>query len=184
MLNKRGRHDSLYRTRPITRVVPTILAAWALSLGFDFLLHGGILARLYLEPSPFLLGPEAAFRRIPLGHLAFLILTLSLYWALRRLGTHGTAAGFRFGISAAAVLWGAFAAGLYSISTAPLPLLAGWWMGQAVELGLAGAVMGAALGGVPLKRIWALVTVALVACVAGVILLQSLGMAPPMKLVQ
>jgi len=168
----------------MARILLSVAAAWTLSVGFDVFLHGGLLARLYLEASPFLLGPEDAFRRIPLGYLAFLALTLALYWLLRRLGVRGAIAGFRHGIAAGAVVWGAFAAGLYSISTVTLPLLAGWWFGQTIELGLAGAVLGASANGVPLKRIWAIVAGAVVACVAGTIVLQSLGLAPPMKLVR
>jgi len=162
----------------------SVAAAWMLSLGFDVFLHGGLLARLYVAPSPFLLGPEDAFRRIPLGYLAFLVLTVTLYWLLRRLGVRGAIAGFRHGAAAGAVVWGAFAAGLYSISTVTLPMLAGWWMGQTIELGLAGAVLGAAGNGVSLKRIWAIVAVAVIACVAGTIVLQSLGLAAPMKAVR
>jgi hypothetical protein len=163
------------------RVLSSVAAAWILSLGFDLFLHGGLLAQLYREPSPFLLGPEAAFRRIPLGYLAFLVLVLALYWLLRRLGVCGATAGFRHGTAAGAVVWGALALGLYSISTATSLMLAGWWIGQAIELGLAGAVLGAAATGSPMKRIWAIVTIAVVACVVGTILLQSMGVAPPMK---
>jgi hypothetical protein len=165
-------------------MVLSIAAAWTLSLGFDLFLHGGLLARLYVEPSPFLLRPEAAFRRIPLGYLAFLALTLTLYWVLRRLGIRGAIAGLRHGAAAGAVVWGAFAVGLYSISTATMPLLAGWWIGQTVELGLAGAVLGAAANGAPMKRIWTLVGGAIVVFVAATIVLQSLGLAPPMKVVR
>ncbi len=68
------------------RVTSAVAAAWVLSVGFDLFLHAGLLARLYLEPSPFLLPPQEAFRRIPFGYLAFLGLTLALYWLLRRLG--------------------------------------------------------------------------------------------------
>lgn len=161
----------------------SVMAAWVLSLGFDLLLHAGLLAKLYLDPSPFLLGPEEAFRRVPLGYLAFLALTAALYWLLRRLGVRGAVAGLRIGIAAGGVVWGAFVVGLFSISTVTVPLLGGWWIGQTVELGLAGAVLGAAAGGVPLRRIWVLVTVAVVACVVAVVLLQSLGLAPAMKVV-
>jgi len=167
-----------------SRVIHSVAAAWLLSLGFDVFLHGGLLASLYVAPSPFLLGPEDAFRRVPLGYLAFLVLTLALYWLLRRLGVRGTIAGFRRAAAAGAVVWGALVLGLYSISTATLPLLAGWWIGQTVELGLAGAVLGAAAAGVPLKRIWIVVAIAVVACVFGTIVLQSLGLAPPMKIVR
>jgi hypothetical protein len=166
-----------------SRVLLSVAAAWTLSLGFDVFLHGGLLARLYLRPMPFLLPPEEAFRRIPLGYLAFLVFTVTLYWLLRRLGVRGAPAGFRHGALAGLVVWGAFAAGLYSISTMTVPLVLGWWLGQAVELGLAGAVLGAAANGVSLKRIWALVIVAIIACATGTIVLQSIGIAPPMKLV-
>jgi hypothetical protein len=163
------------------RLTLAVAAAWLLSLGFDLLLHAGLLAGLYVAPSPFLLGPEAAFRRIPLGYLAFLALTVALGWLLRRLGIRGTFAGFRFGIAAGAVVWGALSVGLYSISTASWPLLASWWIGQAIELGLAGAVLGAAANGMPLRRIWAIVSVAVLACLVATVVLQSSGLAPPMK---
>jgi hypothetical protein len=166
------------------RMALSVSAAWVLSLGFDVFLHGGLLAKLYVSPSPFLLGPGDAFRRIPLGYLAFLVLTLTLYWTLRRLGVRGAISGFRYGSAFGAVVWGAFAAGLYSISTVTLPILAGWWIGQTVELGLAGAALGASENGMSLKRIWAIVMGFVIACIAGTILLQSLGLAPPMKIVR
>lgn len=175
---------SMAKTRTTSRVLLSIGAAWVLSLGFDVLLHGGLLARLYLNPSPFLLGPEDAFRRIPLGYIAFLVLVSALSWYLRRLGVRGAVAGFRHGAAAGAIVWGAFALGLYSISTVTVPILAGWWIGQTVELGLAGTVLGAVANGVPLKRIWARVAIAAVACAVGTIVLQSVGFAPPMKVVR
>ena len=167
-----------------SRMMLSVAAAWMLSVGFDVFLHGGLLARLYVEPGPFLLGPVEAFRRIPLGYLAFLILTMGLCWLLRRLGVRGATEGLRLGGLAGAVVWGAFALGLYSISTVTVPLLAGWWVGQTIELGLAGAVLGAAADGVPLKRIWAVVAFAVLACVVGTVALQSLGLAPAMKVVR
>ena len=169
------------RTVRTSRIVPAVAAAWVLSLGFDVFLHGGLLARLYVEPSPFLLPPEEAFRRIPLGYLAFLGITLSLYWLLRRLGIRGSTMGFQYGSAAGGIVWGALAIGLYSISTAKSALLFGWWVGQTVELGLAGAVLGAASNGVPLKRIWAIVLASVVAFAATTIALQSLGLAPAMR---
>jgi hypothetical protein len=161
-----------------------VLAAWVVSAGFDLFLHGGLLARLYAVPSPFLLEPPDAFRRIPLGYVAFLVLTAALYWLLRRLGVRGAMAGCRYGAAGGAVVWGAFTVGLYSISTATLPLLAGWWIGQTLELGLAGAVLGAALDGVPLKRIWWVVGIAVAVCCTATVVMQSLGWAPAMKIVR
>jgi hypothetical protein len=163
--------------------VLSIAAAWVLSLGIDLFLHGGLLARLYAEPSPFLLPAEDAFRRIPLGYLTFLILTIGLFWLLRRLQVRGFAAGFRVGAATGAIVWGALVLGLYSITTATLSLLTGWWIGQTVELAFAGAVLGAVADGVPLKRVWAVVGVAVIALAAATIALQSLGFAPAMKVV-
>lgn len=158
-----------------------VVAAWVLSLGADLFLHAGLLARLYVEPSPFLLPAAEAFRRIPAGYLAFLVLTIALAWLLGRLGVRGMVAGFRLGATAGLVVWGALALGLYSISTANLPLLLGWWLGQAVELGLAGAVLGAAAGGTAAGRIWRRVVVAVVVLVGLTIVLQSIGWAPAMS---
>jgi hypothetical protein len=166
---------------PNSRAIHPVAAAWILSVAFDLFLHGGLLARLYMAPSPFLLPLEDAFRRIPLGYAAFLGLTIALYWLLARLGVHGWRAGMRYGVIVGAIVWGALVIGLYSISTASLPLLAGWWIGQAVELGLAGAVLGAAAAGTPRKRVWTIVAAAAVALVIAAIALQSLGLAPAMK---
>ncbi len=165
------------------RVLSIVGAAWFLSLGFDLFLHAGLLAKLYVEESSFLLGPEDAFRRIPLGYFAFLILSYCLYWLFRRLGIQGWKPGARLGFAAGFIVWGALAAGLFSISTAGIPLLVGWWLGQACELGLAGAVLGSAAAGVPMKRIWIRVILGAFLCVAGAMTMQALGWAPAMKVV-
>ena len=167
------------QTPTIARILLAIAAAWVLSLGFDFLLHGGLLASHYLKPSPFLLEPQEAFRRIPLGYLSFLILVIGLCWLLQQLNVRSAGAGFRLGASAGFVVWGALALGLYSISTIELPLLFGWWLGQSIELGLAGAVLGAAANGMSLRRIWSIVMMAVVACVVITIVLQSRGWGHP-----
>lgn len=159
----------------------SMAAAWVLSVAIDLFLHAGLLARLYVEPSPFLLPAEDAFRRIPLGYLTFFMLTIGLFWLLRRLHVRGIRAGFRVGAVAGATVWGALVLGLYSISTASVSLLAGWWVGQTVELAFAGAVLGAAADRVPPKRIWAIVSLSFVVLAAATVALQSLGLAPAMK---
>lgn len=163
--------------------VSAIAAAWFLSLGIDMFLHGGLLARLYLGPSPFLLPAEDAFRRIPLGYLTFLILTVGLFWLVRRLQIRGFVAGFRLGAVAGVVVWGALVLGLYSISTASLSLLTGWWIGQTVELAFAGGVLGAVANGAPLRRVWTFVGAGVVVLVVATVALQSLGFAPAMKVI-
>jgi hypothetical protein len=176
--------ETALRKTGALHMLSAVGAAWVLSLGFDFFLHAGLLAKLYVKPSPFLLQPEEAFRRIPLGYLCFLVLTFSLYWLFGRLDIRGVASGFRYGAIVGCVVWGALTVGVYSISSAGLPMLLGWWIGQAIELGLAGAVLGAAADGASLKRIWAVVALAVIGCLAGTIALQMLGLAPAARMVQ
>lgn len=164
------------------RLLGIVTLAWLLSLGVDLLLHAGLLARLYTEPSPFLLDAGSAFRRIPAGYLAFFLVTFGLAWVMARLDLRDAGSGLRFGVAAGGVIWGALALGLYSISTAPVALLLGWWLGQSVELGLAGAVIGARFGGVPMRRLWPRVLIVVLVLFSVTVALQSLGLAPAMRL--
>jgi hypothetical protein len=77
--------------------------------------------------------------------------TLGLYWLFHRIGMRGVASGLRHGAIIGLVVLGALAIAQYSINTAAWPLLAGWWIGQAIELGLAGAVLGAAAAATALR---------------------------------
>jgi len=157
------------------QVITAILLAWLLSVGFDFLLHGGLLADAYRAEHPALLEPAEAFRRVPLGYATFLVLTVALWWLLARLQVRGWLAGARLGLLAGLLVWGALAVGLYSITTLGAGLLTGWWVGQGAELALAGAVLGAARAGVGLRRIGWRVGAAFLLLVAATIALQSLA---------
>lgn len=99
-----------------------ILICWLSTLGFDFFLHAGLLTKLYLRPSSFLLPAEEAFLRIPLGYLSFLILVIVLVWIMESLNIAKWQKGFWFGLKFGALLWGSFALGLYSISTIEMDL--------------------------------------------------------------
>ena len=66
----------------IKRPIPTVLLTWLAMLGFDFFLHGGLLASLYLTEDSFTLPPLEAFRRIPIGYFGFLFLAIFLVWVL------------------------------------------------------------------------------------------------------
>jgi hypothetical protein len=154
------------------------LIAWLSMLGFDFLLHAGLLAGLYLQPSPFLLPPLTALKLIPLGYLSFLLLSILLAWLMIRLKLAGWRQGAVFGLELGALTWGAFVLGLLSISTASLSLLFGWFIGQTLELVVAGAVMGSGLAGTRLRRLFGVVIIFVVLSVITVIILQSLGLVP------
>jgi hypothetical protein len=139
-----------------------------------FFLHAGVLARLYVEPSPFLLSPERAFALNPVGHLSFLGLTILLIWLMVRLGIQGWRQGAVFGLKLGALTWGALVVGLLSISTASLALLIGWFLGQTIELGVAGS----GFKGVRLGRLFLQVLALVIGAFAITILLQTLGLAP------
>ena len=164
--------------RTTRRAAGLVVVAWLAMLGFDFLLHGGLLARFYVADSPFLLEPMEALRRVPLGYLSFLLVAVLLYWLMTALGTRGGKDGLVVGLKAGALLWGSSALGLWSITTADPALLAGWGVGQAVEIGVAGAVLGLGLAGASLKRLFGWVLLGVFAAVVVTVILQSTGLAP------
>ena len=168
--------------RPIRWRVGLVLVCWLSILGFDFLLHAGLLAKLYTRSSPFLLPAEQAFLRIPFGYFSFLILAMILVWIMERLETSRWQKGFWFGLEFGALLWGSFALALYSISTIEMDLLLGWWIGQTLELGIAGMVAGAGVSGRRLRVLLQWVIVFVVLMIIGTIVLQVVGFAPPMEL--
>ena len=154
------------------------LLAWLSMIGLDFFLHAGVLAFLYVEPSPFLLPPERAFALIPVGYLSFLGLAILLIWLMARVGIQGWRQGAVFGLKLGALTWGALVLGLLSISTASPALLIGWLLGQTTELGVAGMVAGSGFTGVRLGRLFLKVVASVIGAFAVTILLQMLGLAP------
>ena len=112
------------------KITTVALLSWLSILGFDFLLHAGLLARLYVEPSPFLLPPETAFRLIPLGYLSFLMLALLMTWLMVKQRVHGGRDGLIYGLKLGGLMGGSLVFGLASITTAEHTLLLGWSLGQ------------------------------------------------------
>jgi hypothetical protein len=144
-----------------------LLAAWLAMLG-----------RLYVEDSLFLLAPEDAFRLIPLGYLAFLLIAVLLVWLLVRLGIEGWRDGLVFGLKVGALVWGASTLGLLSVSTADPALMLGWFVGQTIEVGIAGMVAGAALATERRGRLLAYVIAFVLLAFVITIILQNIGIAP------
>ena len=163
--------------RTIPRPVATVFLCWLAMVGVDFFLHAGLLAPLYDWGSPFLLTPGEAFVRIPLGYVGFLVLAVALLWLLPRLEVEGGRDGGIIAGGIGAVAWGAFLLGLWSISTVRPALLAGWWIGQTVELGLGGLIIGSALSGAGLRPMLWRVGALLVVGGISAVLLQTVGYA-------
>lgn len=158
------------------------LMAWLSMLGFDFFLHAGLLAGLYLQPSPFLLPPLIAFRLIPVGYLSFLLLAILLAWLMIRLNLTGWRAGATFGLKLGSLTWGALMLGLLSISTASFSLLVAWFVGQTLEMAIAGAVIGNGLATVRLRRLFGQVIIFMLVSVFITIILQTLGVVPTTRI--
>lgn len=161
----------------LRRLSVIIFLGWLSMLGFDFLLHAGLLAKLYFQPSPFLLSPREAFRLIPLGYLSFLILIILQLWLMIRLKISGWRKGLRFGLKLGGLIWGAFVLGLLSISTAEIELLGCWFFGQMVELGIAGIVIGSGLGGKNLTHLFVIVIGFVLFSIIITVTLQTFGLA-------
>jgi hypothetical protein len=163
---------------PPARFAKAVALSWFAALGFDLFLHGGLLAGFYLEPSSFLLPPRDAFVRIPFGYASFLLLAVLLVGLMERLQIRDWRRGGAFGLLLGGLLWGSSVLGLYSITTASLPMLAGWWIGQTIELGIGGLVAGAALSADRLLPLFLKSLVFVAVAVAVTVVLQSLGITP------
>lgn len=165
----------------LKRVALLVALSWLSMIGFDFFLHGGLLAAFYVQPSPFLLPLEQAFRLIPLGYLSFLLLAILLVWLMLRLEVLGWRDGFVFGLKLGALVWGAMVLGLMSISTASAWLLIGWFFGQTIELGIAGMFAGSGLSGARLIRLFMAVIGLILFSILITVVLQSIGIAPALR---
>jgi hypothetical protein len=165
------------------RIAGAVFLSWLAVLGLDFLLHAGILARLYQEPSPFLLSPEQAFKLIPLGYLSFLLVSVLIVWLLLRIKIQGRRAGLIFGLKLGALLGGASILGLLSISTASVTLMLGWSLGQLVEIGFASFVAVEFLETERPGRLLVYVLVLVLIAFIFTIVMQNTGLAPAARII-
>jgi hypothetical protein len=157
------------------RLILIGLLSWLAMLGVDFFLHGGLLAKLYAQPSPFLLPPLDAFKRIPLGYLAALLLAGLLLWLMVRLGLSGWRQGLSFGLRLGALMGASGMLGLLSISTADLSLVMAWLLSQILQMGLAGAVTGSGLTGLRPRTLFLRVMALVLSLAVITIIIQSVG---------
>lgn len=156
------------------RYLQLILLVWFAMIGVDFFLHGGLLAAIYIQDSPFLLSTLDSFRRIPLGYLALLVSAGFLVWIMNRASVKGWRNGLRTGAFIGTVLGVSLILGLYSISTASLQLLAGWLVGQVLEMGIAGAIIGQALVEDSLRRLTIYMIVGFILLFVATVLIQNI----------
>jgi hypothetical protein len=159
------------------KAIQVTLLGWISMISYDFFLHGGLLSEVYNKTTPFLLSADEAFRFLPLGYASLLITAILLTWLMSKLQITTAIKGFTFGVIFGFLIWGAFVLGLRSISTADTSLLWGWFIGQPIELGIAGGVIGKGLGSESLKKLFGVVILILVISIVLTIILQSVGFA-------
>ena len=151
------------------------LVEWIATLGVDLFLNAGVFAWVFFEPSSFLLPPEEMFLRIPLGYLSFLLITGLVVWLMSSRSITGWRAGARFGVVLGAVIHGAGVLGMASVSTASVSLLAAWFVGQTLQTGVVGAVVGQGFATSNLRRFGLLVVVLDIVLIGTTFALQSIG---------
>jgi hypothetical protein len=160
------------------RYIQLTLLGWIAMIGVDFFLHGGLLAVVYAQGSPFLLLPMESFRRIPLGYLALLVSAGFLVWIMNRAAVKGWRTGLIAGACIGVVMGVSLTLGLYSISTASPQLLAAWFAGQVLEMGIAGVVIGQGLAIDTFRGLTFAVIFGFVFLFVATIVLQSVGLSP------
>lgn len=157
------------------------LVAWLAMLGLDFLLNGAVFARLYQVGGAFMLAPEEAFRRIPFGYLAFMVLAVAIVEVADRLGVAGAYGGIRLGLAMGSVIGVVWGLSLYSIATlGALTALAFAVIWLALVL-LGSAVAAIGLASASLRGLVLRVAAFDLVCGATVIALQSLGVVVTVK---
>lgn len=167
-------------SRPLPSIgflIKLTLLSWFSMIGFDFFLHAGLLSSVYSQPSPFLLPSDRAFALIPIGYLSFLVFDIFLLWLILKLNLQGWKKGAIFGLQVGFLTWGAFSMGLISIATVPPALLIGWFLGQAIELGIAGGVIGYGLTQSKLGRLFVPVLIFVIISIVIAIVLQNIDFA-------
>ena len=171
-------HDEIRPSRK--RYIQVALLVWIALIGLDFFLHAGLFSRSYTQESPFLLPAMEAFRRIPYGYLALLGTLLLLVWIFGRANVKGWRNGLIVGCGLGFLMAFSYTAGLYSISTVRIQLLASWFVIQVLEIGVAGIIIGQGLFADNMRRLTSIVLIGVVLLFIVTVAMQSFGLAPPM----
>jgi hypothetical protein len=162
----------------VWRRIRVALVVWLAMVGLDFVLNAALFAGMYEDGGAFMLAPGEAFRRIPFGYLAFLLLAAGVVELAFRLGATTLSQGIRLGVATGAVLGAAWSLGLYSIATlSPQGALAFAVIWFAL-LTVAGAVAAAGLRRASLRGLTLRVAGLDVLGAIAVVALQSFGVVP------
>ena len=157
------------------------MLAWLAMLGADFLLNGALFASMYQQGGPFFLAPGEAFRRIPLGYAAFLILAIAIVEIADRLGVATFRGGIGLGLAIGGVLAAVWSLSLFSIATLDAVVAVEFAVIWLALLLVGSAVAAFGLGRPSLRSLAFGVAALDVLCAVGVIALQSFGLVQTVK---
>lgn len=160
---------------PAPARVRVAVLVWLAMLGVDFLLNGSFFARLYQDGGSFLLPPMEAFRRIPLGYLAFLLVAFGIVEFEYRLGIKGLRGGIAVGLvlgGVGALVWSLSVFSIASITVLQAVAFAVAWL-AIVQVGSGVAAQG--LTQMSLRKLTVGVASFDFVCVGLAIAMQSFG---------
>lgn len=172
MIHNEARASDVWR-----RIRVALVVALAM-VGLDFVLNAALFAGMYMEGGGFMLAPGEAFRRIPLGYLAFLVLAAGVVELAFRLDATTLSEGIRLGAGTGAVLGLAWSLGLYSIATLSPQVAAAFAVIWFALLTVAGVVAAVGLRQGSLRGLTLRVAGMDVLGAIAVVVLQSFGVAP------
>lgn len=166
------------RSHSVAKRSGIALLVWLAMLGLDFLLNGALFARMYRDGGPFFLAPIEAFRRIPLGYAAFLILAIGIVEIAYRLHSAGVTDGVRLGLGLGAALAAIWSLSLFSIASIHAEVALAFAFIWLALLLLGSVVAAVGLARTSLRGLALEVVAFDLLCVVTVVALQSFGLVP------
>jgi hypothetical protein len=159
-----------------------VLASLLCMIALDLLLNAGIFAKLWFEPSPFLLPPEGLFRRLPLGYLAFLLQAVAYVWLAMLAGATSWRRGALFGLKLGAILGLAAALGLRSATTGSWTMLMTAYLIGGTVLTTGACFMAGLAAERGERRAVVSAVLLLVGAFIVIVILQSTGLVPTRRM--
>jgi hypothetical protein len=170
--------DALEMRISIRKFILRVVASWIVMMALDLLLNAGLFAKLWLEPSSFLLGPRDLFRRLPLGYAAFLLQALAYVWLANRMGVRNWRQGTLFGLKLGVILSIAAVLGLRSGTTASWTMLLVAWLIGGTVLTTGACLMAGFSSDRGEKKALVSAFLILIGAVILIAVLQSTGLVP------
>jgi hypothetical protein len=173
-----GNADNLQSEVSVRKFILRVLASWLSIVALDLLLNAGLFAKIWLEPSSFLLPPRELFQKIPLGYIAFFVQAIAYVWLTILIGVRNRKEGGLFGLKLGAMLSIAFVLGLRSGTTASWTTLFTAWLIGGTILTTGACFMAGFASEKGEKRALLSAFLLLIGAFILIVLFQSIGLVP------